>query len=297
VGRVGLVAFFVVLGVLALVTVPIPLRTDARGSLLPQQRQVVYAPLAGKVIDVRAQPGDEMVKGQELLFIEDLETQLQIDQLTIKIGATEQRLALLAEQLGASGSPERLEALTRDRIEQDFELRKLLAEREVLLQASRTPRRAAVAAPLAGKVVTYDAQEALLGKAVKPGDPLLRVAQVQGPWEVLLYVPEAYIAPVREGLARSADGCLDVDLLLHSHPQRTYRGRLTRGGLGGETITREQAVVLPVTVDITDTDLMQQLSELPVGVEVRAKIRCGSRAAGYVWFYELWDFIYEHLLF
>ena len=53
-------------------------------------------------------------------------------------------------------------------------------ERDVLLQGSRNPRRTPVLAPLAGKVVTFDAQEQLLGKTVKPGDPLLRVARVQG---------------------------------------------------------------------------------------------------------------------
>jgi hypothetical protein len=26
-------------------------------------------------------------------------------------------------------------------------------------------------------------------------------------------------------------------------------------------------------------------------------VRCGYRSVGYVWFYELWEFLYEHLIF
>jgi biotin carboxyl carrier protein len=294
--RLAVAALAVVVLTSLLVLIPTALRLEAKGNLLPQQRQIVYAPLSGKIVDLKAQPGDVMDKGQELLFIEDLDTQLQVDQLAIKIGAAEQRLAFLGDQLGRNSTPEKQDTLLRDRIDQEFELRKLLAERDILLQASRTPRKAAVPSPLAGKVVTYDAQETLLGKTVKPGDPLLRVAQVHGCWEVLLYVPEGSITPIREGLAR-AGGALDVDLLLHSHPHRTYKGRLLRSGLGGETTTREQAVVVPVTVQIVDGALLPQLPDMPVGVEVRAKIDCGAHPVGYVWFYELWDFVYEHILF
>ncbi len=293
--RAAMAALAVLLLTGLLVFVPATLRMEAKGNLLPQQRQIVYAPLGGKVIDLRAQPGDVLIKGQEILFIEDLDTQLQADQLSIKIAAVEQRLAFLTEQLGKNGSAERQDTLSRDRIDQEFELRKLLAERDILLQASRTPRKAPVASPLAGKVVTYDAQETLVGKTVKAGDPLLRVAQVRGTWEVQLYLPESHVAPVREGLAGAS--YLDVDLLLHSHPHRTFKGRLERSGLAGETTIRDQAVVLPVIVQVSDEALLPQLEDLPVGVEVRAKIHCGSRSAGYVWFYEFWDFVYEHILF
>jgi hypothetical protein len=30
---------------------------------------------------------------------------------------------------------------------------------------------------------------------------------------------------------------------------------------------------------------------------VRTKVHCGSRPIGYVWFFELWEFFFEHVVF
>src|SRR5207237_6322673 len=131
---------------------------------------------SGKVVEVKAANGDRVERGQELLFLEDLETQLKVEQLAIKIGAAEHRLAVLNDQLAKAAGDEERDPLIRERIAQDYELRKATAERALLSHGSRVPRRTPVPAPLAGRVVTFDTREQLVGKTVKPGDPLLRVA-------------------------------------------------------------------------------------------------------------------------
>jgi multidrug efflux pump subunit AcrA (membrane-fusion protein) len=283
--------------VAALVLIHAPLRTEATGELVPKERQVVYSTLNGKVVELKAQHGEIVARGQELLLMEDPDLQLQVEQLAIKVSAAEQRLAALGQQLARAAGNEERNALTREMVNQEYEMRKAAAERDILLQSARNPRRSPVLAPLAGKVVTFDAREQLVGKTVKQGDPLLRVACVQGPWEVELYIPESQVAAVRQGLARAPEAGLDVQLLLASHPHRTYRGQLTPDGLGGETTIRNNSVVLPARVQITDRDLLTQLDRMPVGVEVRAKVDCGPRPVGCVWFGGLWDFLYEHVLF
>jgi biotin carboxyl carrier protein len=280
-----------------LVFVQIPLRLEAKGQLLPVQRQMVYATLHGKIVELKARHGDRVDKGQELIFIEDLETQLQIDQLSIKTSSAEQRLALLSEQIGKSTNNEERNALAKERINQEYELNKAMAERDILLQASRSPRKAPVFAPLAGKVVTFDAQEQLLGKTVKPGDALVRVAAVKGAWEIELQIPERNLGPIREGLRGNPAGYVEVDVLLTNQPHRTYKGRLYLDGLGGETAVKDSTVVLPARVRIADEELAAQLEGLPVGLEVRTKVHCGSRPIGHVWFFELWEFFFEHVVF
>jgi biotin carboxyl carrier protein len=300
-GRRGQKAVLVLAVVLALVgtlaLVPAPLRLEARGQLVPRERQVIYAELNGKVVEVKAQHGEQVHKGQELLFLRDLDTQLKIEQLGIKVSFAEQRLAVLNDQLSKAGGGDDRSALIKERINQEYELRKAAAERDILLQGATNPRKAPVLAPLAGKLVTFDAHEQLVGKTVKPGDPLVRVARVQGPWEVELLIPEGHLAPIREGLQRSADGRLEVQLLLASQPLRSYKGVLRWGGLGGETTLKDNAAVLPARVEINDPELAAQLSGMPVGLEVRARIHCGSRSLGYVWCSDLIEFVYEHLLF
>ncbi len=225
----------VLLGTAALLTgvlvfLQVPWRREAKGQLLPQYRQLVFSPLAGKIVELKVHPGDVVDKGQELLFIEDLDTQLQIDQLNVKIASAEQRHMFLSEQLGKANTREERVSLTKERLTQDYELRKGMAERDILLATSRSPRKSPLAAPLTGKVLTFDAQEQLLGKTVKPGDPLLRIANVKGPWEIEIHIPEAYISSVREGLEKADN--LDVDFLLLSHPHRTFKGKLRPGRFG-----------------------------------------------------------------
>ena len=50
-------------------------------------------------------------------------------------------------------------------------------------------------------------------------------------------------------------------------------------------------------VEITDATLIEQLAEMPVGVEVRARVDCGNRALGYVWLGGLFEFLYERVWF
>jgi biotin carboxyl carrier protein len=295
--RLGVYALPVLLILGVLTFVQIPLRLEAKGQLLPVQRQFVYAPLTGKVIELKVRHGDHVDKGQELLLIEDLDSQLQIDQLAIKISSAEQRIALLGDQLAKNTNSEERNQLTKERINQEYEMRKAMAERDIHLQGSRSPRKAPVVAPLAGKVVTFDVQEQLLGKTVKPGDSLLRVAAIQGIWEIELEIPERNLGPIREGLRTAKTGFVEVDLLLANQPHRTFKGRLYREGLGGETTVKDNNVVLPARVQIDDAELAGLLETMPVGLEVRTKVHCGSRPIGHVWFYEIWEFVYEHLLF
>jgi len=283
--------------VIALLTfVQTPLRREASGQALPHERQTVFAALTGKIVEMKAQNGDRVDRGQELLFLEDMETQLKVEQLDIRVSAAEHRLAVINELLGKAQPDGERDALVRERIDREYELRKASAERAVWLQGSRSPRKTPVTAPLSGTVVTFDAREQLLGKTVKPGDSLLRVAQVEGPWEVELNIPEGSVGHIREGLRRNSQG-LEVSLLLTCRPNRSYTGILTRQGLGGETLVKDGATVLPVRVQITDPELLACLTELPVGAEVRAKVNCGARALGYVWCCDLVEFFYEHVWF
>ena len=97
--------------------------------------------------------------------------------------------------------------------------------------------------------------------------------------------------------SRAALDTIDVDLLLASDPTRVYRGKLNAHALAGETIVRNDKIVLPARVTITDQMLVSQLETMPVGVEVHARIQCGNACAGYVWFDEIWNFLYERFVF
>lgn len=295
--RWAALALLLVAAVGALVLVPCPLRMDAQGQLVPRERQTVFATIPGKIVQMRARHGDRVARDQELLLMEDVELQQKVRQLEVRMEAAGDSLSALAERLNQTTNDEERHTLKLEQIKQRYERRKAEVERDLILRQTRRPLEAAVLAPRDGTVVTFDVHEQLLGKTVKPGDPLLRIARLQGPWEVELHLPEASVGPVREALARQPGGELAVDFLLVSHPEQVYHGVLRAAGLGGETRVENNAVVLPASVEIRDPALEAQLAQMPVGVEVRAKVHCGQRALGYAWFFGLWEFLHEHLFF
>jgi biotin carboxyl carrier protein len=276
---------------------PLPLKSEATGELVPVERRIVYAPFNGKIVHLAMQHGDRVDKGQELLFIEDLETQLKVDQLSVRITAANERLRLLEEHLSKPLAPKDHAEFLNDRIRTQYELGKSKVERDLLLSENASPRKSPVFAPLTGQVLTFDAKEKLLGKTVKTGDPLLRLGCTNGPWEVELYIPEKEAARVRAAIFRAAPDSVDVDLLLASDPTRVYRGAISLKSLAGETTVRNDKIVLAARVTIADSWLRNQLETMPVGVEVHARIRCGTASAGHVWFDEIWNFLYERLVF
>jgi len=295
--RIYAFAIFLLVFSAFLVFFPLPLKPEATGQLVPLERRIVYSSLNGKILQLAVKHGDHVEKGQELLFIEDLDTQLKVDQLSVKISSMTQKLGHLEDQLNKLLSQKERADFLNDRIRTQYDLGKAKVERNLLLGENRTPRKAPMAAPLAGQILTFDAKEKLLGKTVKIGDPLLRLAAIDGPWEVELFIPERDAGLLREALHNTSTGELAVDLLVTNDPHRVYHGTLSRGSLGGETVTHNEKVVLPTHVTITDQALLQQLKRMPVGVEVRARIHCGHAPAGYVWFNEIWTFLYEKFIF
>jgi hypothetical protein len=112
---------------------------------------------------------------------------------------------------------------------------------------------------------------------------LLRVADLEGPWILELQLPEDRIQPV---LAMTGAGAIpaDVSFLLETEASTVYRGRLRRLAMSAERDSQQGLRVLAV-VDVPREPALP----LRPGAGVVAKIHCGRRSLGYVWFHDLWN--------
>lgn len=301
-GKPGAIAGAILGGVFLLIflliAIPYPLRMDAKGQLLPKERRIVYSRVTGPIVKVKVTNLEKVARDQELLLISDLELLSKVNTLIAQMNYAQQQRALYVEQSNRPGlSPEQKIQLENERIRADFEYNKAKAELDVLLLQTRKPREAAVTAPISGTVVTFDPVEKLEGRPVKPGDALLQVADTEGPWEIVIKIPEAHVGHIRDALNRLKPGeSLGVDILLASHPDRTYKGRLYPEGLAGEAVIQGHETVLEARVEI-DNIPREELDTMLVGAEAKVKVRCGPRPLGYVLFYELWEFFYERIIF
>jgi len=161
--------------------------------------------------------------------------------------------------------------------------------------------------PLKWKVVSADFQEQLTNRWVKPSEPLLRVGNTAGAWQIEMKIPQKHVSQLLRAYKTSdPNEPLDVDVLVTSNQTTTYRGRLYRRDISAEAVQNkddhnESEFVVYAYVRVNDPDMPAEdhipEQDLTTGVEVHARIRCGNHSMGYSLFHGAWEFFYEHVIF
>jgi hypothetical protein len=328
-GKAKAIATLVTIGVLllvaALIVIPYPLKMDANGTILPETRAQVFSPVEGSVRQVVVHPNQQVAGKQPLILMEDVNLKMKIYQLQGEINASRQKTTALNQQINANSG-----ATLFDRVRAESELsqeKAAVAGKQAELASLLTltnsepgkPGYFWINAPVLPSglhkdqpfwtVLTSDFQENLTNRPVKPSDPLLRLGDTKGNWEIELKIPQKHIGQVLWAFEHEGKDELDVDLLVRSEPTRVFKGKLHRNKIAGEATPNKddnnesEPVVLArvrLTGDgIADADCLpiQRLDLLVTGVEVHAKVKCGLHRAGYSLFYGVWEFFYEKVVF
>jgi hypothetical protein len=331
-GKAKAIATLVAVGVLALVValilIPYPLKMDANGTLLPETRRQVYSPVEAMVERVAVHPTQLVSGGQQLILMEDITLQMKIVQLQGEINASKKKIRALDQQIKSNTN-----APLADRVRAAGEMSQETAtmegkETELALLMQRThsdplkPGYFWISAPPLPPVdprqrkeqpfwtvLNSDFQENLTNRQVKPSDPLLRLGDKLGNWEIELKIPQKHIGQVLWAFEHEGKEELDVDLLVRSAPTRVFKGKLNHNRIAGEATPNkddnneaEPVVLAYVRIagdGIADNDCLpiQAHDLLVTGTEVHAKIRCGDHRMGYSLFYGVWEFFYEKVVF
>lgn len=299
--------------VACLVLVPYPLKMEAKGQLLPEERRWIYSPVEGHILDFAegVQPGSHVEKNQPLVLMYDLQLDLKLNQLAAEVNGAEEEIAALAGQLNAAATEaERRKILAEKRQKElirDGKQEELRTMRRRTQGDEGQPGRFWLKSPLTGTVLSWDFRENLKNRYVKPSDPILRIGNKEHAWEIELKIPQRNIGQVLKAFdPKDPKAELDVDLLLMSAPTRIFKGKLARSKIAGEASpSREEGpdaepvVLASVRIDgpgIAPEDRLPR-ALLTAGTEVHSKIRCSERALGYAWFYGVWEFLYDKVVF
>jgi hypothetical protein len=315
-----------------LVLVPYPLKEDATGQLLPQTRVYVYSPLDARVTAFHVQPGDTFGEGRSLVDLYEFEKlgQKILDYQAKLKGLADQEASLDQAVKNNPGLKESerqrlLSDIAGKRLEYESNLR-LLQE---LMKRTEADQRAGNEGAFTLKAPAFTAEQSRLlrrkewtvlnssfreeftHRTVRPSDPLLRLGAKEGPWEIELKIPQRHIGQVLQAFEASHAKELPVDFLLRSDPTRTFKGWLRRDKIGGEAVSdkenkdeQEPVVLAYVRIDNSDPGgpEIEPGYRLPPelllsGAEVRAKVICGPRPMGYSLLHEVWEFLYERVVF
>jgi hypothetical protein len=319
-----LVAAALVAIVLVLIFVQYPLKMDATGQLMPETRRWVYAPVEGQVLEFRVWPNDVVASNQQLIKMNDLTLKQKINTLNGEINAAQAEVSTMGKQIGSAQGPNRAEiagqlasknAVIREKWKeltafQDQIHAEIQSPGDFWIMSPTLPMESKDRrGPAQWTVLNADFRENLTNRLVKPSEPLLRLGDKNGDWEIELKIPQKHIGQVLAAFQQMNTKVLDVDLLVRSEPTHVYKGRLSLDKIAGEAQpnkddNNEAEPVVLAYVRLTGEGIADRdnlIKNAPVllvnGIEVHAKIRCGKHAMGYSLFYGVWEFFYEKVVF
>ncbi len=288
----------------ALCYLPYDFTVVADGKLQPEVRNGVFASQDGKVVDVRVDHGSRVKQGDELVRLESTTLEADVENIQGQIATTRQQLAAAKRQQqqddGRMTDGERVELSGRIN-ELNASLESLVLQRSLL---AKKEQELSIKSPIDGLVVTWKVRETIRSRPVRQGLRLMEIADPSSPWELEIFVPESkmgYIAEqLKEQRASDPESRLKVTFILATHPSIYLEGEVlsmdTNAEVKGDegntvkmTVVFEQSELLKVTDDPS--------TQLKVGADVKAKIACGERPIGFVWFHDLFEFVQSKILF
>jgi multidrug efflux pump subunit AcrA (membrane-fusion protein) len=269
----------------ALVFVPADFTIEARGELQPVLTREVFAPADGVIREVRAATGQQVAADQVLLVLRNPELDLEFKRVWGELQTAEKQLVTVqTEQLQNRHEDDTQRKRATELTAREEELREVqtsLRSQYAILRQQQAELE--VRSPIAGELLTWSVEKLLAGRPVTRGQVLMTMADLGGPWQLELRIPDRRMLAVL-GEQRRSTQPLDVSFTLASAPGHALTGTLDRVGNRTELSETEGAVVMAtVAVD------REKIPERVPGAGVVARVNCGRRSIGYVLLHDLID--------
>ena len=262
---------------------PVPFRIRGDGELLPVNRADVFAPALADVERVLVREKQQVTENQDLLELVDDKLDFELSQVLGNRKTAESRLATIRNErvrLGREGQGSSIEALRLSAEETEVQaLISSLEEQQALCEEQR--EKLTLTSPISGTITTWDFEQLLEGRPVRPGQRLLTIAQLDGEWTVEALVPDEHIGFIREQWEAS-DGQVSVNLTPATDSESMLTGVVTDIAPATELNAASETVVR-IRIEI-DRD---KLTDARPNATVVARFDCGERPLGFVLFHDL----------
>ena len=306
----------ILIAILAMAFVPCTLTIEGHGSLLPEERRKVYAPVAGKIAEVIVDHNDHVHKGDVLLRLDSLDLQKELKGLMAEMQKAESQalsLDLQAQRLTSSQSEQELLQLQAQRAESRLTAKSSRERIEIINEQIESMT---IRSPQDGIVTTWEPRKELMGRPVEIGTELLQLAAIEGEWVLEVEIPDDDMGPVL-----AAKSQLDADLkagkkpasttltayfVTMTDPEHRYRGYVRRIAPGAETMAESEQYknrhVVKMEVGFSE-DIRQDylkrnhITEMRPGAEVRTRVDCGATNLAYYLLRKPIQVFYESVLF
>ncbi len=291
--------------ILVLTFVPWQLTIEGRGSLLPEARRNLYAPVAGNVVNVMVAHGQLVKEGDILCELESKELEKQLKELIAKQQEAESQKMYLNMQAKNAKQPDERAQIQGQA--QEAKIKAEGAEKQIRIIQDQIESMK-IRAPQDGIITTWEPQKTLKGRPVEIGTELLQIAALEGEWEMEVEVPDDDMGPILDAEsrlrkeiaagARPAGSTLEAYFVSATDPEHRYPGYVRRVAARADTV--ETKHVTKVTVGFSSKvrdEFRARNQALRPGAEVRARVRCGDARLAYVLFRDVVHVYYETILF
>jgi multidrug efflux pump subunit AcrA (membrane-fusion protein) len=276
---------------LFLIFFPSELKMRVPGVMQPAERRNIFAMTEGIIEAIHVDQGDQVTKGDLLIELVNPDLDIAIEEARGQHKVVSQKIMEVNTRLSREKQLAEDDAISlwgqRDQLsEQKTNLEKQLQLMEKKLALQK------ITSPINGTVVTWDARKRLTDLPVTAGQFVLAVGDFKGRWQAELRVPQNQVGYVVAAMNNNDGPPLDVDFRVSTNPNVLVHGKLIR--LADRTDPGQSGV--PEFRAIVEADT-SELSDLRPGAGLTAKIHCGQRATGFVWFYQIIDFLRTRVFF
>jgi hypothetical protein len=266
---------------------------EGKGTLEPVIRRNIFAPNSGIISSLFVEPGSLVEVGDPLAQMTSEELEYEIEAARGRRNKANQELAAaetaLLRNSGRLNDVEKTQLAGRQaelRVEitsLDKQLALLEARREALL----------ITSDIAGEVIDWDLENLLLRRHVQIGQIIMHVVDPSDEWELEIKMPEDRMGYIIRAQEQLGDQPLKVTFFVATDPGVEMTGTVKEIHGRAEAVGEEGNMVkLWVQID------KALLPSAPrPGASVTAKVDCGKRAIGFVWFHDVWAFIQSRILF
>ncbi|TWU58680.1 HlyD family secretion protein [Rubripirellula tenax] len=278
-----------------LVFVPKDFNLEAEGTLKPEVRREVFAPIDGEVIEVRADHNQAVAKDEILVVLRNPEMEVQLTEIRGQI------LTALAEQTrveGQLGLRRQLDASEKRALE--AEQNELKVKHRVLLDKLKLQEERqkdlVIRSPIDGVVVSWDVEKMLRSRPIMTGQVLLEVADLTQPMYLELDLPEKREGHLDQYVAANKlnqpDSTLKVSYILATDPDKPLDAVMPVNTISTRAEANEEHGAIIKMRAVPEQEPLRELSPRP-GAKVIAKVYCGRRSSGFVFFHEIFEWCYK----
>ncbi len=259
-------------------------KMKVHGVLQPVIRRDIHTMSDGQMVAFFVDHGDQVKVGDQLFQQKSVNLELQVSDVENQINSAEREIQYNTVQLSKGRRtpeemamiPAKISSLEEQKQDLKHQLSLLAARQEALVVCSK----------IDGTVVTWDAKNRLEGKPFGANAYVLTVADNDGEWQLEMKIPEGKVGYISGAFVDNDGKPLEATYHIATNPSKKLHGQLIRVAERaevGQSGQKEFRAV--VTADPSSRE------GLRFGVGVTARVHCGKRPIGFVWTYQIVDYL------